>query len=72
MRQIATIVVIAILQMEKIGSGKLRVLFKVTNGVNGRNGNSIHICWLPSHLYQTMNIKKQLVNVNEQFPLDPY
>ena len=57
---------------EKTGSWKLKVLSKVTHGVNERNGNAIHIFWLPSHFHQTMNAKKQLANVNEQFPLAPY
>lgn len=44
---------------------------QITHGVNDRNGNSIHIFLFPSHFHQTMNIKKQLANVNEQFLLDP-
>ena len=43
---------------------------QVTHGVNDRNGNLVHIFWLPSHFHQTMNTKKQLANVNA--PLAPY
>lgn len=57
--------------MEKIGSGKLRVLSKATHGVNDRNRNSVHIFWLSTHFHQTVNTMKQLANVNEQFPLAP-
>lgn len=67
MKQISTIVVVPILQTEKIDSGKLRVLSKVTHGASDRNGNSICTFCLPAHFHQTTDIKKQLVNVNEQF-----
>jgi hypothetical protein len=58
--------------VEKISFRKLRVLSKVTHGASDRDGNSFHIFWLSSYFHQTMNTKKQLANVNEQFPLVPY